>query len=377
MKKSLVAMGVLGALSSFAFAASNITLYGVLEEGVVVSKAKHSDTTVQLQSGFDQGSRWGIKGVEELGNGYAVGFILEAGFNADDGATASGSNGTSDGFTREAFLYTTGAFGKLGFGRTGALTFAQSNAILTGWAFGTGFGISAWNKQLTANWGRMNNVVSYATPVFGGFSLHLMYSNGQGSDTDRWSDNNHYYGVGALYNANNIKSSLVFEAGDNKGTGTKAVTWGDFFDDNDLEIPEALQDNPLLNDVAIKGTARKKALYAITYGLEYNFGAVTPMFIYQYNHQDDGQEGNVFGLSAKIKVGGGDAMIGARYGFGKNAKHEKINNWNIGAAYIYPVSKRTALKAYAGYSDSGKNWKEDTTITNNGYQVYLGVRHSF
>ena len=36
----------------------------------------------------------------------------------------------------------------------------------------------------------------------------------------------------------------------------------------DEEIPEALQDNPLLNDVAIKGTARKKALYAITYGLE-------------------------------------------------------------------------------------------------------------
>ena len=86
MKKTLIAMGVLGAFSSLAFAASNVTLYGVIEEGVMVSKAKHKDTTVQMKSGFDQGPRWGIKGVEDLGNGYNVGFILEQGFSADTGA---------------------------------------------------------------------------------------------------------------------------------------------------------------------------------------------------------------------------------------------------------------------------------------------------
>ncbi|WP_370594534.1 porin [uncultured Parasutterella sp.] len=86
MKKTLLAMGVLGAFSSLAFAASNVTLYGLIEEGVVVSKAKHKDTMVDLKAGFDSGNRWGIKGVEELGNGYSVGFILEQGFNADDGS---------------------------------------------------------------------------------------------------------------------------------------------------------------------------------------------------------------------------------------------------------------------------------------------------
>ena len=55
MKKTLLAMGVLGAFSSLAIAASNVTLYGVIEEGVLVQKAKHQDTTVQLRSGFDQG----------------------------------------------------------------------------------------------------------------------------------------------------------------------------------------------------------------------------------------------------------------------------------------------------------------------------------
>ena len=45
MKKTLIAAAVMAA-SGVAFAASNVTLYGVIEEGVVVSKAKHADTMV-------------------------------------------------------------------------------------------------------------------------------------------------------------------------------------------------------------------------------------------------------------------------------------------------------------------------------------------
>ena len=130
MKKTLIAAAVMAA-SGVAFAASNVTLYGVIEEGVVLEKAKHGDTLVKLQSGFDQGSRWGIKGVEDLGNGYAVGFILEQGFNADSGNESVAGKA----FSRESFLYLTGDFGRFGFGRTGTLASgAQSNNILTGWA---------------------------------------------------------------------------------------------------------------------------------------------------------------------------------------------------------------------------------------------------
>ncbi|WP_368045604.1 porin, partial [Turicimonas muris] len=116
MKKSLIALAVLGA-SSVAFAASNVTLYGVLDGGVVVSKAKKADTKVQAKSGFDSGSRWGLKGVEDLGNGYSVGFQLEQGYNLDDGTTANGT-GT---FTRESRLFVQGGFGTLSFGRFGSL----------------------------------------------------------------------------------------------------------------------------------------------------------------------------------------------------------------------------------------------------------------
>ncbi len=144
MKKTLIAAAVM-ATSGIAFAASNVTLYGVIEEGVLLEKAKHADTTVQLRSGFDQGGRWGIKGVEDLGNGYSVGFILEQGFTADDGNVANSGSGTTSGFTREAFMYVNGDFGKFGAGRTGTLASgAQSNHILTGWALGTGLGLSSW-----------------------------------------------------------------------------------------------------------------------------------------------------------------------------------------------------------------------------------------
>lgn len=352
MKKTLIATAILamGGVTT-AFAASDVTLYGIIEQGVVVSKAKHHSTTAELKSGFDQGSRWGIKGTEDLGNGYSVGFILEQGFNADDGA-----EGTADyAFNRESVLNVKGGFGSLAFGKTGALSSgAQSQHILTGWALGTGFGITAWNAQ-TGGTLRPNNTVSYASPKFAGFSAHAMYSNGTGKDDQKWSKNAHYYGLGVKYNANAVNSSLIFEYLDTKD----------------------------------KVKADQKEVYIVNYGLEYNLGDWTPMFAYQFYHQDKGVQVHKFGLSANVKLAGGEAKLGAAYLFGKDdgvakGKEDDIRNWNIGAAYIYPLSKRTAVKAYAGYSDSSKSWKDRDTDSNgkvvanyNGYAVYLGLRHSF
>ena len=347
MKKTLIAAAVMAA-SGVAFAASNVTLYGVIEEGVVVSKAKHKDTMVDLKAGFDSGNRWGIKGVEDLGNGYSVGFILEQGFTADNGE--EGVPGKA--FNRESILYVKGGFGSLAFGRTGGLAFAQSQNIRTGWVFGTGYGSSAWNAiDLVAK--RMNNVVSYATPVFSGFSVHAMYSNSGSNelanDDKKWSENGHYYGIGAKYQANAIKSSLIFEAAQNKN---------------------------------IAATGNRNAKYGINYGLEWDLGAITPMFGYQYVWQDNGNKDHQFGLSAKAPVAGGTVKVGARYTFGKNDEakaneEDKHNAWLIGAAYEYPLSKRTIVKSYAGYADGGKAWKDTAETKYNGYQLYLGLCHSF
>ena len=279
--------------------------------------------------------------------------------------------------------------GKFGAGRTGTLASgAQSNHILTGWALGTGLGLSSWTSAIGTSFSRTNNSVVYATPVFSGFSVHAMYSNGLATDTDKWSDNSHYYGLGVKYQANAIRSSLIFEAVDNKATGTDAVKVSDLFTENEFKALGIGDDWAANKDTVIKeATGKKKAIYTINYGLEYNLGSWTPMFAYQFAHQNSGRRTHMFGLSAKVAVGGGDVLVGGRYLFGKDEAKDvgankvavdgDVRAWNIGAAYIYPLSKRTALKAYAGYADSGKEWKDVENVAYNGYQVYLGMRHSF
>ena len=146
----------------------------------------------------------------------------------------------------------------------GALGFAQSTAILRGWAFGTSWGASAWSVG-NVHFGRLNNAVNYVTPSFSGLTLHATYSNGTATDDNKWSDNAHYYGVGAKYTAHNIDASIIFEAKDNKGVA-------------------------LLEE-------KQKALYHITAGGTYNFNGVKPGVIYQYATQEDYYHQHAFGLS--------------------------------------------------------------------------------
>lgn len=117
MRTKILVAALFSSFASLSFAASNVTLYGQLDEGLVVGKAKHSSTTATLKSGFVEMSRWGIKGVEDLGNGYSVGFTLEQGFLADSGAEHT--SGLA--FSRESLMRITGPFGQVALGRMGPL----------------------------------------------------------------------------------------------------------------------------------------------------------------------------------------------------------------------------------------------------------------
>ena len=73
--------------------AADVTLYGALDTGFEYFHHKTTnfdgtsvkDDTFDMQTGWDTPSRWGLKGSEDLGNGYKVSFKLESGFNSDDG----------------------------------------------------------------------------------------------------------------------------------------------------------------------------------------------------------------------------------------------------------------------------------------------------
>jgi predicted porin len=334
-----------------------------------------------MSTGFRSGARWGIKGVEDLGNGYSVGFVLEQGFSSNNGATANGysvfdstgndetkysktENGT---FNRESKLYVQGGFGQLGFGRLGSLAGgAQTNSILTGWALGTSYGAGSWTNLAIGN-GRVNNAIAYVSPVMAGLKIAAMYSNGTTTDTKQWSGNHHYYGIGAQYSFGGFTNSLIFEATDGKGdksTGTSKTVDGE--------------------KVGVVGKYTDTQ-YLINLGIGYKIGIFTPQFAYQYNWQDGGNKDNVFGLSTAVEVAGGTAKIGARYLLGKNdavtTGEDKRRAWTVNAAYEYPISKRTLVYGYAGYADGSKlldkDLKAGQDIKYNGYQVAVGLQHSF
>ena len=122
MKKTLAAVAVLGAFAGSAIAA-DVTLYGVVDMGlnythVDMDQANVDDVdSFQMKSGQQSGSRWGLKGTEDLGNGMTVGFVLENGFNVDDGSLADSDRL----FNRESQVFVRSNFGELSFGRVGQL----------------------------------------------------------------------------------------------------------------------------------------------------------------------------------------------------------------------------------------------------------------
>ena len=91
MKKTLAALAVMGAFGATSAFAADVTLYGLVDYGFNYQHIDGDQPGVdaadnfKMMSGQNSGSRFGLKGTEDLGNGLKVIFQLENGFNGDDG----------------------------------------------------------------------------------------------------------------------------------------------------------------------------------------------------------------------------------------------------------------------------------------------------
>ncbi len=183
MKKTLLALAVLGTVAGSAMAA-DVTLNGRIDTGLrytnVDSDFQNIDdaSSFEMTSGNYTGSRFGLKGEEDLGNGLKVAFVLENGFDSDDGTFDS--NG--DLFGRQASLHLKGGFGELAFGRMGILnstagTFGigNFNPMTTGWG-DVGSQTLLWGAGFSS---RLDNMITYATPEFAGVKVYAQYSFGK------------------------------------------------------------------------------------------------------------------------------------------------------------------------------------------------------
>ncbi len=126
MKKAILALAAVGACGA-ANAQSSVILYGVADVNVeYVNKvgaavpsvangfnpgAGHS--VVREDSGGYSGSRWGLRGTEDLGGGLKSIFVLESGFNLDSGTSQQGGRL----FGRQAFVGIDSPYGQVTFGR--------------------------------------------------------------------------------------------------------------------------------------------------------------------------------------------------------------------------------------------------------------------
>ncbi len=129
-KKTIIALAALTAMAGSALAA-DVTLYGRIDNGLYLTKSKAKDTTsLSMESGMAGASRWGIKGTEDLGNGYKVGFVLESGINTDTGTYAGSKDSRL--FDRDSYLSVGTPFGDFRLGRSGALGGGVSGGIFAG-----------------------------------------------------------------------------------------------------------------------------------------------------------------------------------------------------------------------------------------------------
>ncbi len=398
MKKTLAAVAVLGAFAGTAMAA-DVTLYGKIDLGLNYQHLDDGSVTtnqVSEKSGQNSGSRFGLKGTEDLGNGYKVGFVLENGFSGDTGAFST------DGklFDREAQLNIQSDFGTLAFGRMGSLSSGLGSFNLNNYmAMSTGWGdYSSKLGHFGLNRSRYDNMVTYQTPRFAGVRVSAQYSfANSGTEAVHTAANQRYAGLGVDYANGPFTAGLIVDTIFNKNTSTETnsedtlgVTLGAAYD---FEVVKVFA-------LGQYGQNENKFGSLSNRGYSTYDKAVTDLSRkVTKTYQDEGITGYMFQLGMTAPVLGGtayaavsysdaetdsDADVGVAGAYGAASKtqdsevihSQDFKGYGVAVGYTYPMSKRTYLYTYAGYEqlktkEAGESVKEKNT------EFGFGMVHNF
>ena len=387
MKKTLAAVAVLGAFAGSALAA-DVQLYGIVDTGVGYNHVdvdglgdKQDIDTFQMKSGQASGSRWGLKGTEDLGNGLTVGFILEDGFSSDTGADSAPM------FNRESSLFIEGGFGKLAMGRMGSLNNGQSSWAKVGMinAFGTSdwgnYSVQVGNVMATA--AQWDNMVAYQTPDFAGFKVYAQYGMGNTvtdyDSVENESSSDRYYALGATYNNGPFAAyfavdSINYASWNNAdGVGVDVddsltVTLGGSYD---FEVVKVYLGAQYFDEVKLS------KLNGVVNAID---GVVNTA---------DKVKGYGITLTGDAPLWGGKAMFGIGYTDAESAdSYEDANvdgsidlqRYVVSVGYDYPFSKRTDVYAVASYMQDNWERKDGAAKVDadpSAYTLYVGLRHRF
>lgn len=328
MKKSLIALAVLAA--SGASFAQSVTLYGLADVWLGTVKTETAGvkaSTAQLTSGGVSGSRWGLKGSEDLGGGLKANFLLEQGFTLDNGLATPGQA-----FSRQSYVGFSGGFGEVKFGKVWTAyddVSGASNAMFDSGA------LAPMNIVFgsTGYAGNPGNTIYYATPEMGGFAAAVSYSLDEAAaGGTAVTSLNVTYGAGPVA----VQFGYQNENIDAVSNDTKFTRLGGSYD---------------------LGMAVAKA----TYGKVTNVGNVNGADTSEYQLGVDVPVGPALTVSASYAKSDDNAVAGdqSRKGYG------------IAAAYT--LSKRTFL--YTGYTNNKLSQGAAADDTVKAFAV--GVQHKF
>ena len=178
MKKSLLALAVLGAYAGLATAQSSVTLFGIVDLNAKYVKNDGQSKRLSLSQDGINSSRLGFRGIEDLGGGLRAGFWLEAGVSPDVGGAGSGAKF----FNRRSTVSLISNAGELRLGRDYTPTFWNQTIFD---AFGTnGLGSSLNVVQrgtAMSSHVRQDNSIGYFLPSnIGGFYGQVMAAASEG-----------------------------------------------------------------------------------------------------------------------------------------------------------------------------------------------------
>ena len=178
MKKSLLALAVLGAFASAASAQSSVTLSGSVDAGVrrVGANSTVSGSDWQLggsQSGYNN---FTISGREDLGGGMNAFFAMNHRFRINDGVPNSAVTAAGATFWRNIWVGLGGGFGDVRLGRI-LMPLQDMNGGFDAFATGT---VGSTHTGGIAATIRANNAIYYRSPSMGGLSVHAAIAAAEG-----------------------------------------------------------------------------------------------------------------------------------------------------------------------------------------------------
>jgi predicted porin len=387
LNKKVFAAATLAVFASAAHAQSSVTLYGLIDAGIsYVNNSKTAtghDNLFKYDDGVAQGSRWGLRGTEDLGGGLKALFVLENGFNSGNGTLGQGGAL----FGRQAFV-------GLSQNGVGSLTFGRQYSFSTdylGGNYSTGGQTVAGNyayhindvDQLTSS--RINNAVKFSSANFAGLTFGAMYgfSNQAGA----------FAGAPATGTtaAPVAGSSRAYSFGLNYANGPFGV--GAAY--TDIRYPG--QATPTFSTAMANvttGTVRDLRTFGV--GGRYSIGAATLWALYTNTRFEpiSGSSTTFTAYEAGAKYAFTPALTaGAGYTY-MHLSDASTGHWNqVDLSVDYALSKRTDVYALGIYQiAAGRNKGQDLqaqigsstsyfstsgTGSDNQLAFRVGIRHKF